>query len=191
MLSPADQGALSFFYGEGASVLGGMSGMGQMLERAALYSTRGQKLVVDEITAWPAKAPRRESSFEPDDLRLHKFAKVARRMRLLAEINPLYVNVFEAYYGEIGDRFSRTKMGRHASLISMTASGRRLIAKSRAKSAGMAGLNEVLRFENDVLASSDVARKALVSKALTEAYELWDQACSAWNGEVTCSIAAE
>jgi hypothetical protein len=111
MLSRGDQAQLAFFYGEGANLLSGGSSLGPQLEHLEMYAVPGPCTPDSEVTAWPTREYRREASFEPDDCRLHRFARIAKRLRLLAEIDNLHVSVFEAYYGAVGDRFSRTKLG--------------------------------------------------------------------------------
>jgi hypothetical protein len=91
-------------------------------------------------------------------------------------------------------RWARTQYGRVASLIRLTATGKAMIAKDRAKQRGASlKLDDDKIAENVVLApSQEIGRQARIRRALDEAAALEARAIAAWNGDdIPCSNAAE
>lgn len=98
---------------------------GGMLERAEVMSTdsSGERIPRPDRSAWnvvPITHTRQEPSYTPDDTALVRLAGVSRRLRLLQRDHAI---VLQAYYGDIGERWARTKIGRLFAVYALTDAG--------------------------------------------------------------------
>src|SRR5262245_5349493 len=89
------------------------STLGGMLERAEAmrFDAAGKPIPKQQRGAWtvvPIAHTRTEPSYTPDDAALIRFAAISRRLR---HLHRDYAIVLQAYYGDIGERWSRTKAG--------------------------------------------------------------------------------
>lgn len=101
------------------------STLGGMLERAEAmrFDSGGRRIPAAQRDAWnvvPIAHTRSEPSYTPDDAALVRVAGVSRRLRRLGRDQAI---VIQAYYGDIGERWGRTKAGRIFALYALTDAG--------------------------------------------------------------------
>lgn len=124
MIDPQSEGDLIWYFAEGSRMFS-RSTFGGMLDRAELYGfdSEGRRIPRPEWNAWnvvPVAHHAEEPSFTPDDYALMRLGRVSRRLQRLGRDDAV---VIQAYYGDIGARWSRTKAGRIFALYALTEAG--------------------------------------------------------------------
>jgi hypothetical protein len=87
-----------------------------------------------EVTAYPTAEVVEARGYEPNHAVLQKYGRISRRLDAVrAKLGSAGVEVLEAFYGDVGMRWGRTKHGRLFSLYPRTKAGKKLLEKTRAK----------------------------------------------------------
>lgn len=124
MIDRRSEADLIWYFSEGSRIFS-RSTFGGMLEHAEVMSfdSSGERIPRPDRSAWnvvPIAHTRQEPSYTPDDTALVRLAGVSRRLRLLRREDAI---VLQAYYGDIGERWARTKIGRLFALYALTDAG--------------------------------------------------------------------
>jgi len=159
------------------------STLGGMLERASIMSfdSEGERIPRPDRSAWnvvPIAHTREEPSYTPDDVALVRLARVSRRLRVLERDHAL---VLQAYYGDIGARWARTKAGRIFAVYALTETGQAWCDETARRD------GEYVRADERIAALAEAQRRAAEGerrRALRamheEAMELIGAAWRAW-----------
>lgn len=132
----------------------------------------------DAITARPTCENREEHGYTPDDRALHRLARVSRRLDRMTVTHRM---VLEAYYGDRGAKWGRTRFTRMFAVYSLTAAGTRLARLSAATSQQDMAPDERLGVEAEVdKTQTRRDRRALLDKAGVEAVTMFVAAGDAW-----------
>lgn len=197
-ISPGDEAALDWYFGQGQSLFE-RSTMGGMLERASLFTLPylpDPELVLarknrqpdeappGEITARPTGHGYQAGGYTPDETALNRFAWISRLVSRVALIETGSAEVLGVYYGDNGARWGRTTHGRLFAVYPLTGAGKTLLRKSRTRTKG-ADLGLSASEELGALFEVDrvqpmPARRLLAEQARREATAQYERACSLW-----------
>lgn len=208
LLSPQAEAALDWYFGEGASLFE-RSTFGAMLERSSMYKV---KRTVDPelmrarlerepheappgaLTARPKSGQAPSSGYTPEESLLSRYARVSRLVRAVLEQDELSAAVLGAYYGDIGARWGRSPYGRIFAVYPLTAAGRELLRRERARqSAGKAPSSTLTPAEELGVVMSvqaiqpQPARRVLADRARIESYQCYERACALYREASRCT----
>lgn len=188
-MKQSDEAQLDWYFGSGRLVLGGSSSFGYQLEHAQMYHVEGPHVPKDQVTAWPTKQPMREAGFTPDDESMWRSGWLSKRLKELAEVDPLAVQILEAYWGDEGAVYARSKHTRAASLVKFTKTGQRMLREAQGRERAQAPVKACASVGSELAVMTE---KATMMRALCEARALYEYACEAWQGHsVPVAVAAE
>ena len=154
---------------------------GGMLEHAEVmgFDSSGQRIPRPDRSAWnvvPIAHTQQEPSDTPDDEALVRLASVSRRLRHLGREHAL---VLQAYYGDIGERWARTKAGRDFAVYALTDAGQPNYDEAARKD------TEHVRADERIAALAELQRRAPTGARKRVLFEMHQQAmrliAAAWD----------
>ena len=131
-MQPTHAADLVWYFGEGQSTFR-QSSLGVLLERAQAqaFDSEGKRIprpARDDWHTMRTSTTRREPSYTPDDVDLVRAASVSRLLRRLPIEDAM---VLQVYFGDIGERWARTRAGRLFSLYALTPAGQKWLGGER------------------------------------------------------------
>jgi hypothetical protein len=131
------------------------------------------------LTARPTAELRIESGIEPDHETLMRMARVVKR---LARVDPRTKLVLLAYYGDVGERWARTKLGRVLALYPLTPAGLKLLRMGEERSVVELPPHERIATEaSNQLLQPKIVRGKLLVACRDQSKELLVKAAIDWN----------
>ena len=134
------------------------------------------------LSAFAGSAKHEASGNDPSDFAIERYAIVSRR---LDRVPLRLVAVLEAYYGDSGGRWGRTRHGRILATYRLTAPGLKLLRRAQGKSDNPdldLGPNERIANQLNLEAlQPNPNRRRLINAADAEARTLYAASVEAWN----------
>lgn len=184
---------LTWLHGARASLFGGGSSFGAMIERAQTFSVdKSEWDRPREITARPTSSSRPPGkSFEPDLDSIQLLRHALRRLRQAEAREPTLpvAEIIDSYFGAAGDVLARTSGGRLAALLPFVPAGKRLLDAQRARQrrSRASEVGGVQTVEN----ACESDPKGLLRVALSEAQTLIERVLRAYDPKIPVAEAAE
>lgn len=110
----------------------GCRGLGTNRQGDTCQQCDGDLYISEDVNAFASPSKDDATGYTPDDYQLAIYARVSRRLaRLPASI---HADVLQAYYGDLGARWGRTRHGRLFAVYHLTPKGSRWASDSRRES---------------------------------------------------------
>jgi hypothetical protein len=182
MIDPRSEQDLIWYFSEGSQMLS-RSTLGGMLARAEQFGfdSTGARIPSCERHAWnvvPITHHAEEPSYTPDDYALVRLGRVSRRLRELRRDDAI---VLQAYYGDIGARWARTKAGRIFALYALTETGQAYCIEQARKDPEHVRADErIASLANQQRRTPNGRRKRMFVEMHQQATKLLSHAADAW-----------
>jgi hypothetical protein len=193
-ISPADESALDWYYGQ-ALALFGQSVTGTMLDRADMFwvrrpitpamfrahqTRRPNEPPPDLLTVRSGSPHRATAVYVPDEAALRRYARVSNRLDRLSD--PRARVVLEAYYGDAGARWGASDLGRILAVMPLTKAGSEVVERHTSDQPGLRlSPHEKLHSALVVQSVRPLAgRGRLLDAARAQAWTAYRWSCMLW-----------
>jgi hypothetical protein len=183
MLNRKTEADLLWYFADGVRMLS-RSSFGALLERAEAlrFDSEGRKIPEPDRHSWNTMVVthtyQAEPSYAPDVDALTRSADVSRRLRKLKREDAW---VLEAHYGDIGARWSATKIGRLFAVYALTDAGQTYYDETARKNTERVRADEQINALMQLQKlHPDPKRKDLIQRMHQQATGLFSHACDAY-----------